>query len=171
MKKMIFPFIFSCFAIVSLAQVEVDKPIQMTGGTGERVISSLETPVAGTDAANKDYVDNAVAASGGGALTMISAESGSAMNLGAAIRYCNALVESGESDWHLPTFEELLIVTSTGGITVSSNSSTNNIWFIPQNLHWNGGTPIGTGKIKLSDGTISYINMDTATTAYVRCVR
>lgn len=47
------------------SQVEIDKAIQLTGGAGERRLSNLEAPVNNTDAANKEYVDNAVAGTGG----------------------------------------------------------------------------------------------------------
>lgn len=47
------------------AQVEIDQAIELTGTTGNRAIRNLEVPVNGTDAVNKDYVDNAVSASGG----------------------------------------------------------------------------------------------------------
>lgn len=48
------------------SQVHIDKPINLTGASGDRSIQQLELPINGTDAANKDYVDQAVAASGGG---------------------------------------------------------------------------------------------------------
>lgn len=56
---------FLTFLSVS-AQVEINKPLQLTGGTGDRKITNLETPIDGTDAANKDYVDTAIANIGGG---------------------------------------------------------------------------------------------------------
>jgi hypothetical protein len=112
------------------SQVEIDKPISLTGPDGSRSIINLEAPVAGTDAVNKDYVDSAVSAGGGGGSpTMISAESATAMNYGAALRCCNALSEGGHSDWYLPNEKELFYVVSKGGVSVSTNTSANPIWF------------------------------------------
>jgi hypothetical protein len=52
--------------VCAYSQVDIDKPINLSGGVGERAITNLELPVNGTDAVNKDYVDNAVSAGGGG---------------------------------------------------------------------------------------------------------
>ncbi len=69
--------LFSCILAVSIllnthliAQVDIDKPINLSGGVGERAITNLELPVNGTDAVNKDYVDNAVSAGGGSSLSV-----------------------------------------------------------------------------------------------------
>jgi hypothetical protein len=51
------------------AQVQIDKPLQMTGGSGQRAVTNLETPVNGTDAANKAYVDAQIASLSGGSFT------------------------------------------------------------------------------------------------------
>jgi hypothetical protein len=63
MKHVLFSFF--CFtAISSISQIDVDKPINLSGvNAADRAVTNLAPPVAGTDAANKDYVD---AQSGGG---------------------------------------------------------------------------------------------------------
>jgi len=123
------------------AQVEIDQSIELTGSEGNRAIRNLEAPVSGTDAVNKDYVDNVVSGSGGSSLpVMISAESSSAMTLGAAMRYCTTLSEGDNTDWRLPTWDELSYALSQGGITVDNDESTNYIWF--RTLAGNGQTSI-----------------------------
>ncbi len=60
---------FSFLTLASVgfnAQVEIDKPVQLTGADGDRRVTNLETPVDGSDAANKDYVDAQVASVSGG---------------------------------------------------------------------------------------------------------
>ena len=77
------------------------------------------------DAANKEYVDNAVAAGGGSGSSkpnMISNESTSTYTLSGAVQYCENLTEGGYNDWRLPTTEELLFYT---GIP---SASTNFLW-------------------------------------------
>ncbi|MCC7150039.1 MAG: hypothetical protein IT216_12535, partial [Saprospiraceae bacterium] len=59
MKKV---FFFLLTALLSFcmrvsSQVQIDKPIQLTGSSGNRAVTNLELPVNGTDAASKDYVD------------------------------------------------------------------------------------------------------------------
>jgi len=52
----------------TFAQVEVNKPIQLTGGSGESKITGLEdVPIDDFDAANKKYVDDQVSSNSGGA--------------------------------------------------------------------------------------------------------
>lgn len=159
-------------APVLCGQVQMDKPIELTGGSGDRAIRYLEAPVSGTDAVNKDYVDNAVAATGGGAPTMVTDESATAMNYGDALRYCNTLVSGGYSDWHLPTWEELQTVVSTGGVTVPNSTSANNVWFQPHGFHWSGGNYYAISWMKLSDGRAGGTAIDYyVVTNRVRCVR
>jgi hypothetical protein len=95
------------------AQVEIDRPVVLTGGEGERHITGLELPVTDTEAASKEYVDAAVSASGGGGgyhpkPLAISDKSSSTMTFSAAVQYCESLSEAGEDDWRLPNFDELL---------------------------------------------------------------
>src|SRR5262245_27663986 len=101
---------------LTFSQVQVDKPIQLTGSTGQRSVSNLEAPVNGTDAVNKDYVDAKVAAAGSSVPTMVTDESSSTNSYGAAIRYCNSLNSSGYTDWYLPKTEDLLVTLSKGGV-------------------------------------------------------
>lgn len=154
------------------AQIQVDRPIQLTGGNGERSVLNLEAPVNGTDAVNKDYVDTAVAATGGGDPTMISDESATAVTFGAAIAYCRTLTYGGYSDWHMPTYHEVISVVSRGGVTVPNASSANNFWFEGTTVGYSGGDYYGIRYMRLSDGYIggTYFG-NVGTTFRVRCVR
>jgi len=165
------------FSLISLllsagvvsAQVDIDKTINLTGADGDRKITNLELPVDGTDAANKDYVDTSVSASGGGGLpTMITDESATNMNFGEAVRYCNALDQGGHSDWRLPTWGELLSVLSQGGVTVANASSANYIFFQGQFAQ---GSSTFLNQYRLSDGTLSGTSYWAAITGRARCVR
>ncbi|MCC6599279.1 MAG: hypothetical protein IT223_01230, partial [Crocinitomicaceae bacterium] len=61
--------LFCLGAHCSFSQMEVDKSISLTGGAGNSTIGGLvDAPTLGTDATNKDYVDAAVSAGGGGSL-------------------------------------------------------------------------------------------------------
>jgi len=72
-------------------------------------ITNLATCTQNLDAANKEYVDNAVSAGGGGATkpSMISNESATAYTYADAMQYCESLNEGGYTDWSLPTYEEI----------------------------------------------------------------
>ncbi|MCC6600770.1 MAG: hypothetical protein IT223_08860, partial [Crocinitomicaceae bacterium] len=51
MKKQFFTFLASGLLVATgLAQVQIDKPLQMAGADGDRNITNLELPVNGTDA-------------------------------------------------------------------------------------------------------------------------
>ncbi len=158
-----------CMITSSFAQVQIDQSIQLTGGAGLSAINGIaDPPVNGTDAANKSYVDAAVAATGGGSFTMVSDESSSAMSFGDAIRYCKNLSESTYSDWKLPTFQELVDVVSKGGTSVSSDNSSNYIWF--QLFIAQAGWIFSS--VRLSDGDVQYVSVDELSATYrVRCVR
>lgn len=159
--------------IMSLtAQVEVDQAIELTGTTGNRAIRNLEAPVNGTDAVNKDYVDNAVAGSGGGlGLSMVSDQSASAMNYGEALRYCNSLNEGGFTDWRMPTWQELQTVVSMGGVTVPNNTSTTYVWVQPYGMTQSGGNYYTIRWFRLSDGYYGGTFESSTTTRNTRCVR
>jgi len=165
----LFAALMICVATPSFAQVQIDQSIELTGGAGMSAISGIsDPPVNGTDAVNKDYVDAAVAATGGGSLTMVSNESGSSMNFGDAIRYCKNLSESTHSDWKLPSFTELIDVVSRGGTSVSSDASSNYIWF--QLFIAQAGWIFSS--VRLSDGDVQYVGVDELSASYhVRCVR
>ncbi len=158
-------------ACISHAQIEVDKPIQMTGGSGERIVTNLEAPVNGSDAVNKDYVDNSVAALGGSSLpTMISNESATDMTIGDAYRYCRNLTEGSYTDWRLPDMNELTYAVSTGGITVSDDTSVNYLWF--RNPVSYGSTSAALWGLRLSDGDYNgYSFSPTTSLLRARCVR
>ncbi len=67
MKK-IFTSGFCLFLSIALiAQVDVDRSINLTGGSGQSKITGLQdVPTADDDAANKKYVDDQIAANSGG---------------------------------------------------------------------------------------------------------
>jgi hypothetical protein len=159
------------------AQVEIDQAIELTGSDGDRAVRNLEAPVDGTDAVNKDYVDNAVSGSGGGAArpTMLSDESATTMNRGQATRYCKALTEGDFEDWYLPTYPELMYVLSKGGIAVTNDESANLIWVADHPI---GYTATSTSSqlysfsaYRLSNGTFQLTGFTSATSHYARCVR
>ena len=135
-------------------------------------IENLASPVNPNDAVTKDYVDNqiiGVSGSGGGAYpTQVSNESANSMNFGNAVRYCNALNESGHTDWYLPTLDELIHVISKGGVNVPGNSSSNYIWTSnPATLN---GTSTSRYLIyRFSDGYLDYYTF--SNNGFVRCVR
>ncbi len=154
-----------------LSQVNIDKPVQLTGEPGERAITNLELPVNATDAANKEYVDSAVSAGGGGSVTMITDESAATYNLGDAIRYCRNLTESGHSDWKLPTLNEILNVISKGGTTIANESSSNYILFQPFDAGGSSVAYFGWTMFRLSDGSVNYFDIRSPQAYRVRCVR
>jgi hypothetical protein len=174
--------LFSLLAWASLtvqSQVEIDQSIQLTGGAGQSAITGLvDAPVNGTDAVNKDYVDNAVSAGGGGgAPTMLSDESGSAMHLGDAIRYCKNLTEGSYTDWRLPNYLEVIGAASTDD-SVTNDASTNYIHYIGSDVGYFSVSYTSAGSnyrplaIRLSDGARNQVDYATAAPLYyVRCVR
>jgi len=62
MKKVYFSIAVAAVSISLCAQVQIDKPIELTGGAGERAMTNLEAPINDTDAVNKAYVDAEVVA-------------------------------------------------------------------------------------------------------------
>lgn len=86
-------------------------------------IVNLATCTQNLDAANKEYVDNAVAAGGGGSSkpSMISAES-SDLTYSDAVQYCENLSESGFNDWKLPEAGEIQYFAGMSG------ASSNFLW-------------------------------------------
>jgi hypothetical protein len=135
-------------------------------------IENLASPVNPNDAVTKDYVDNqiiGVSGSGGGAYpTQVSNESANSMNFGNAVRYCNALNESGHTDWYLPTLDELIHVISKGGVNVSNNNSANIIWTsTPAQV--NGYNSNNFIYYRFSNGQQDYYYFNN--NGFVRCVR
>jgi len=135
-------------------------------------IVNLATCTQNLDAANKAYVDNAVAAGGGDGLPkMISNESASAMSMGDALRYCNSLAEGGFNDWYLPSFRELLYVVSKGGVTVPNNNSANVVWLSDRPTASGSTAHNWLQAFRLSDGSPQSASSGTSSSYYVRCVR
>ncbi len=96
------------------------NPANQALDMASQAIQNVPAPVAATDAVNKAYVDNLVAASGGGGgsiapPTAISQESNSTMTFSQAIQYCENLVEGGQSDWRLPTTDEIAFFAGMAG--------------------------------------------------------
>jgi hypothetical protein len=115
--------------VPAVAQVEIDQSIQLTGGSGQSAITGLvDAPVNGTDAVNKDYVDNAVAAGGGGlnSPTMMSNVSPTTMTWFAALTYCGNLSEGGYTDWYLPGMREMAEFFKNNGVV--PNNADGYLW-------------------------------------------
>tara|TARA_R110002050_G_scaffold109742_4_gene220978 strand:+ start:3245 stop:7165 length:3921 start_codon:yes stop_codon:yes gene_type:complete len=111
------------------------------GGTGR--IQGIDTVSAGTDAANKTYVDNAVAGvpqgditgvtagsglSGGGTsgtVTLTNSDKGSSQNI-----FKNIAV-SGQSTVTADNNNDTLTLVASGGMTITTNASTDTITFNP----------------------------------------
>ncbi|MCC6600035.1 MAG: DUF1566 domain-containing protein [Crocinitomicaceae bacterium] len=174
MKNLNYAFSIAAVAmfIAAQAQVEVDKTIDLTGADGQRMLTNLEAPVNPTDAVNKEYVDAAVAASGGANFTMISNESSTSMNLKNALAYCRNLNESSYSDWQMPTQSELFVLLSKGGNNlVIPNPDSNNFFWVLEPLFTSNASYM-MGRIRLSDYyfTTAYTSPPDGP-YYVRCIR
>ncbi|MCC6600014.1 MAG: DUF1566 domain-containing protein [Crocinitomicaceae bacterium] len=175
MKKLSLMMLFAAGYLFPFSQIEVDRSIQLTGPDGERNVTNLEIPVNDTDAASKEYVDGAVAATGSSSPTQVSNESSSSYsNLGDALRYCSTLTEGGNSDWYMPTFEEITFLLSKGGISISDNASPNSIWTrskLPNNVGNSSSSYVQSViYFRMSTGESSFAIASSAT-HYVRCVR
>jgi hypothetical protein len=170
MKKNAIVFLCAIVALHLDAQIQVDRPIELQGTSGNRKVSNLELPVAGTDAANKDYVDAAVAATGGGSTaTMMSNESSSDLVLGQCIDYCKNLNEGGYTDWRLATVGDFIKLASSDSYTIPQNTSANFAMFLVDN---NGGAQSAYffHRYQFSAGT--FINTTNhASGGRARCVR
>jgi len=121
------------------AQVKFDNVIELVGSDGVCMIHYLELPVNGTDAVNKDYVDAAVSASGGGSCvpSMISNESSSDFTYAGAAYYCSSLTEGGHSDWRLPTHKEIQYYAGIPGASTNflwTNTPSGNVYVVNQNF-------------------------------------
>jgi len=129
------------------AQLEVDQAIELNGADGTRAVRNLEAPVNGTDAANKDYVDNAASASGGGGglPSMISNESGTELTFVDAVAYCADLTEGDHTDWRMPTLTEALYFAR-------STMPTNYVWTISETPGLDYPINQNYISVRLSDG-------------------
>lgn len=136
-------------------------------------VTNVPLPVNGSDAVNKDYVDNAILqASGGGQMpTEMSAESPNSMTIRQAMEYCSNLTENGNSDWKFPTLEEIYHLMFTDIASIPNNTSGNNIWTC--DMYNPTSTSTYYMYIRISDGYYYKSTSNTAYTAsnYVRCVR
>jgi len=110
-------------------------------------ITNLATCTQNPDAANKEYVDNAVAAGGGGSgmPSQISDESTSGYTFAGAVQYCKTLNEGGYNDWRLPDVSEIAYFAG-------SSVSTNFLW--TKSLAEGKENPVNQNYIsyRLSDG-------------------
>ncbi|MEI6766662.1 MAG: DUF1566 domain-containing protein [Bacteroidota bacterium] len=136
---------------------------------GHKVVN-VATCTNNPDAANKAYVDAQIALVGGSSPSccmpsMISDESSSTMNLRMACEYCRTLTEGGFTDWHLPTFHELMYVLSSSSATIANDVSPNYIWIGDYDTQY--GTYIY--QMRFSDGDI--IRMYATSNGRTRCVR
>jgi len=146
--KLFFTSVTLLSAALVSAQVDVDKPINLTGADGDRKITNLELPVDGTDAANKDYVDSSASASGGGCSAKpeaISDEAPSTMVFKNAVQYCENLDEDGHSDWRLPTLQEAAYFTG-------SVDNDNFFWTLSESPGMDFATNQNYISFRLSDG-------------------
>jgi hypothetical protein len=133
-------------------------------------ITGLASPVDGSDAVNKDYVNNAVAASGSSGPTMISNESATTLaTFGDAVRYCQDLNEGGYTNWYLPSFTQLVSVISQVGATVSNRTSGNFIWTSFSDAYDGSNAQYRFMAYRMSDGFARRNWNNTA--SHVRCVR
>jgi len=134
-------------------------------------IINLATCTQNNDAANKEYVDNAVSAGGGGAMpSMLSDESASTYNFRNALEYCINLTEGSYTDWYMPTIDEIWHIFMHSSSVINQSTSTNRIW--TRTLS-HSSSSVGYDAmyyhVILSTGRV--IGYDASTTARVRCVR
>lgn len=110
-------------------------------------IVNLATCTDNNDAANKQYVDNAISAGGGNSSipTMISDESITDYTFAEAVQYCENLNEGGYTDWRLPEVNEIAYFAG-------STTSTNFLW--TKTIAEGKENPINQNYIsyRLSDG-------------------
>lgn len=117
------------------AQVEINRPIQLTGESGDRKITNLEAPVDGTDAANKDYVDSQISNVAGG----------SNMAFTFSANYTNVIIAPGVSNSATPVILNLGYSSGTPSsvaITVSGLPSG-----VTHNVSPGGGFPSFTTQL------------------------
>ena len=129
-------------------------------------ITNLVAPSSNSDATNKGYVDNLVAGLGNkGVPTMISLESAASLTMSNAMIYCDTLTEGGFKDWHLPSFEDLFLLTS-GGYTLPDARSVNYIWTSSVDFNANSAYYFG---FRLSDAY--WAIQHASSTNKARCIR
>lgn len=168
------------FSTSLVAQLEIDNAIILTGGTGERYVTGLELPVNNPDAANKEYVDAAVSASGGGGHlhtlgngslpTMMSTASPTTHSYFQAINYCRNLVESGHSDWRLMTFDELSYMLSDDDIYPTIPNPTESTYFaVAMQAGPGNSSNYGRYILRFSDGSSGFTTLSDVWNT--RCVR
>ena len=87
----------------------------------------------------------------------LSEQSINSMNFGEAMCYCDSLNESGHNDWVIPSLDEIIFISSGGGITPNERTS-DYLWTTSINS-FHGSEPeafIVSYVIRLSDGSLNF---------------
>jgi hypothetical protein len=162
-------------------QIEIDRSVHLTGGTGNSSITGLaDAPVADSDAVNKAYVDAAVSATGGGSglpslgdngyPTMMSTYSSGNYGVIGSLHYCRNLVEGGYSDWRMPTVAEAYYLYSKDELFAGIPGAMDNIYFNAYLNHVTGANSFSIMFINMSTGDQGFGN-PYSTYYRARCVR
>jgi len=116
-------------------------------------------PTANNHVATKGFVESAVV--GCGSPTQISSSSPTTLSQDNGLEYCRDLVESGQSDWHLPTIEEIQLF-------VRNPSNSEFLWTrTPIFNHLNGARAYINYQLSTGDWLVNSLVLP----LHCRCVR